>query len=379
MDRTLIRTDRPLGGDWEENIDELAVFVADYLQNRGQSHGSGATARTRAWIEQFPLQERHGLLVALTSTLERTYVWERDVTKFLERQVGSRSLWSQTFLCRGAQHGRSHKWATGVVEASVAKYRGRDLINPAGINWHSARNHLFIDDAVFSGGRLREDYCALWDRTESDAWTPRTPADGPLSIYILHYVTHTAARADMAEWVDTRLRQRGFDAELKWISSPEHCYEDLSFHSARSDVLWPSELTPSARESERFASVDHTLRQEELLPNDRTSRLFPDPRMRRTLEDALLDAGMDILGRMSKRWPPLGYAGERIRERPLGFGTLAISFRNCPNNAPLALWWDTQDWIPLFPRRTYAEPVIIIPTVLDTTPPPQGHGDHASL
>ena len=361
-----------MDGDWEGGIAGLAVFVADYLQNHGQDHGISATARTQAWIEQFPLPVRHGLLVALTSTLERTYVWEQGVTKFLEGQVGSRSLWSQTFLCHGARRGRSHAWATGVVEASVAKYRGRDLINPPGITWRSARNHLFIDDAVFSGGRLREDYCALWDRSESDAWTPRTPADGPLSIYILHYVTHTAARADMAEWVETRLRQRGFDAELKWISSPEHRYEDRPFYSASSDVLWPSELTASARVNERFASVDHTLRRERPMPSDRTSRLFSDPATRRTLEDALLDAGMDILSRMSKRWPPLGYAGERISERPLGFGTLAISFRNCPNNAPLALWWDTQDWVPLFPRRTYAEAVRIFPTVPDPAPPAGG-------
>ena len=35
----------------------------------------------------------------------------------------------------------------------------------------------------------------------------------------------------------------------------------------------------------------------------------------------------------------------------LGFGSMIVTFRNCPNNAPLALW--TGDpWYPLFQRTT---------------------------
>jgi hypothetical protein len=35
----------------------------------------------------------------------------------------------------------------------------------------------------------------------------------------------------------------------------------------------------------------------------------------------------------------------------LGFGSLIVTFRNCPNNAPLAFWVDSP-WYPLFPRTT---------------------------
>jgi hypothetical protein len=35
----------------------------------------------------------------------------------------------------------------------------------------------------------------------------------------------------------------------------------------------------------------------------------------------------------------------------LGFGSLIVTYRNCPNNAPLALWVD-HPWYPLFPRTT---------------------------
>lgn len=210
--------------DWEPQIDRLAVFVADYLRNRGQDDKRGARARTRAWIEQFPRSARYDVLTQLASTLDRTYVWERDITEFLEGQVGRPAFWGRTFLCHGARQGQSHAWATAVVENSVKRSHGDDAVNPSGVDWRSSFNHLFIDDAVFSGGRVRDDYCALWDRKQSDTWTPRTPEDGPLNIIILHYVTHTAARGDFAAWADSRLRKRGFDVQVTWVSSPEHRY-----------------------------------------------------------------------------------------------------------------------------------------------------------
>jgi hypothetical protein len=50
----------------------------------------------------------------------------------------------------------------------------------------------------------------------------------------------------------------------------------------------------------------------------------------------------------------------------LGFGSTIVTFRNCPNNAPLALWWGDpkasaahpfNKWYPLFQRKTYEEEV----------------------
>ena len=38
----------------------------------------------------------------------------------------------------------------------------------------------------------------------------------------------------------------------------------------------------------------------------------------------------------------------------LGFGSLIVTFRNCPNNAPLPLWVGNP-WHPLFPRTTNSD------------------------
>ena len=41
----------------------------------------------------------------------------------------------------------------------------------------------------------------------------------------------------------------------------------------------------------------------------------------------------------------------------LGFGSLIVTYRNCPNNAPLALWVDAP-WYPLFPRTTNTQTAV---------------------
>ena len=36
--------------------------------------------------------------------------------------------------------------------------------------------------------------------------------------------------------------------------------------------------------------------------------------------------------------------------KSLGFGSMIVTFRNCPNNTPLA-FWAGDPWYPLFPRK----------------------------
>lgn len=78
--------------------------------------------------------------------------------------------------------------------------------------------------------------------------------------------------------------------------------------------------------------------------------IFSNDANRQLLEQEFLKAGIQI----RQMCPHLG-----VTQRPLGhmsldtlgFGSLLVTFRNCPNNAPLALWAG-DPWIPLFPRTT---------------------------
>lgn len=108
-----------------------------------------------------------------------------------------------------------------------------------------------------------------------------------------------------------------------------------------------SQLTLKAIETLRFTSGDEDI--------------FSSETGRQLLEEQFLLAGMRIRSfckNPSQILRPLGFS-----PFGLGFGSMIATFRNCPNNAPLALWWGDPDahaghpfrnWYPLLPRKTYA-------------------------
>ena len=89
-------------------------------------------------------------------------------------------------------------------------------------------------------------------------------------------------------------------------------------------------------------------------------KIFASEEDRQILERSLLWAGQKIVGlssHPSPRLKPLGYS----RFAP-GFGSLFVTYRNCSNNCPLALWWGDPayptshplgNWYPLVQRKPY--------------------------
>jgi hypothetical protein len=79
------------------------------------------------------------------------------------------------------------------------------------------------------------------------------------------------------------------------------------------------------------------------------SEIFSSEAGRDLLEQQLLKAGLQIREEcqyLKENHRPLGY----MKLKTLGFGSLLVTFRNCPNNCPLAFWVD-DPWYPLFPRK----------------------------
>jgi hypothetical protein len=78
-------------------------------------------------------------------------------------------------------------------------------------------------------------------------------------------------------------------------------------------------------------------------------QIFSSESNRHALEQGLLIAGVSIKNRclnLKKSHRPLGYTSLEC----LGFGSTVVTYRNCPNNTPLAFWVG-DPWFPLFPRK----------------------------
>ena len=84
------------------------------------------------------------------------------------------------------------------------------------------------------------------------------------------------------------------------------------------------------------------------------NQVFSSEARRVVLEQEFLKAGARIKYELCPHLPenqwPLGYDYFKVP----GFGSLVVTYRNCPNNCPLALWAG-DPWFPLFPRKTNAE------------------------
>jgi hypothetical protein len=79
------------------------------------------------------------------------------------------------------------------------------------------------------------------------------------------------------------------------------------------------------------------------------NQFFSSEAGRHLLEQEFLKTGLYIRSRcphLNTYQRPLG----NMVLDTLGFGSLFVTFRNCPNNCPLALWAG-EPWYPLFPRK----------------------------
>jgi hypothetical protein len=107
---------------------------------------------------------------------------------------------------------------------------------------------------------------------------------------------------------------------------------------------------PTAKYIEGLAAKPAFMRAENEL---NSSRFFSSEEQRTLLEQTFWTTGLhirDIAVNLKDTHRPLGYTSTNSKNK-LGFGSLVLTYRNCPNNCPLAYWVGVP-WYPLFPRKT---------------------------
>jgi hypothetical protein len=128
--------------------------------------------------------------------------------------------------------------------------------------------------------------------------------------------------------------------------------ESRKSYRDNSDVLWPKTIPPDPRVmayAQRLVAAGYpaVLRSGDSVG---ASKVFSSPAARELLEQEFLKIGVhirDICKHLKETSRPLGWSGLTT----LGFGAMLVTFRNCPNTAPLA-FWVRDPWYPLFPRQT---------------------------
>lgn len=181
-------------------------------------------------------------------------------------------------------------------------------------------------------------------RRDLEAWLPSAPKGA--QVHVIAFADHTGnyfARGKL----DEAIKSSGKDVKVKWWHLIQ--LEDRKAHTNNSDVLRPASIPDSKPVTDYVASMRY---KPHLRSPGKVGALgiFSSEDGRNLLEQEFLKAGAQIrvdcplLGASQR---PLGHSTLET----LGFGSTIVTFRNCPNNAPLALWAG-DPWYPLFPRKT---------------------------
>jgi hypothetical protein len=196
---------------------------------------------------------------------------------------------------------------------------------------------VYLDDASFTGNRIRQDL---------EKWIAN---EAPLEakVHVISMALHSGGQFYAKGKIEKAAQAVGKNIDLEWWGAIE--LEDRRLYTASSDVLRPVAIPDDEDVKAYVAGMRHQ-------PNLRAAGqvgnqgVFSNDAGRQLLEQEFLKAGV----RIHQMCPNLGATQRPLGHstlETLGFGSMIVTFRNCPNNAPLALWVG-DPWYPLFPRTT---------------------------
>ncbi|MCX2780604.1 hypothetical protein OQJ46_11860 [Microbulbifer thermotolerans] len=335
----------------EELLKSISGTICNY---RDGEFGHLDEEHVRKWVNQFDEPDRVIVLEETNRILRRTYFSKQNFFDFIDGLIKSTkfasedqcSFWGNVSLLKIQQNGRSQ---SELLELAASIIESNFGFTPK-INSDSD-HYVYIDDYLFSGNRLVND---LRNWINSDA-----PGRCDVSIVFMGWFQGGIwyAQNKLTELA----KQAKKDIRFKYWSHEDLRLENRLFKKNESHVFWPVQEISDDEAVKRYLETqakEPVYREE----NGFKNKIFSVER-RTQYENALLKAGIKILGFCNSPSPvvkPLGYS----RFDGFGFGSTVFSFRNCPNNNPLAFWWGDPTylpshpfgkWYPLLQRKTYGE------------------------
>lgn len=321
-----------------ELLKSIASTISDYR------HGEIATpdpAHIETWVNQFSAAARLPILNELDYVLKRTYINRATVTKFLAGLIAHPDLtgadpcafWRGATILNNQGGGNSQKEMLALLDAALRKHCGFGIEDCA----QDGATFVYIDDVVYTGNRVLKDVSS-WIKSTAPA-----KAKGHIIAIAFHRGGQHYAKGKIRDATVAASK----DVKVTWWRRGE--IEDRRSEINNSDVLRPRGLGDDPLVAAYAASLTYkpTFRSQDGIGEH---KFFSSEAGRSLLEQEFLKAGVrirDMCPHLNKYQRPLG----NMVLETLGFGSTIVTFRNCPNNAPLALWAG-DPWYPLFPRKT---------------------------
>ncbi len=319
----------------ENLLTSIASTIRDY---RAGEIAEPTPEHVDRWIRQFSDDVQVPMLRELDYVFKRAYYSKDRMLSLLRTLVkhppnrsaqSPCSFWQRAQILNIQQAGESQSVIRNLFGAAL-HYECNLHIDQITGDGHT---FVYLDDALFTGNRI------IRDLTE---WMQQVPEKA--TVYICVIGSHTGGEY----WCQMRVPQiaEEFGKEIDLRFWRFYKFENRKYYRNISEVLWP---TADVCDIDGF-EPRHPVRSD--------NQFFTNEPNRRLLEREFLSAGIQIqsfANNPSTVLKPLGFS-------PFfpGFGSLFVTYRNCPNNCPLALWWGDPSlpahytlsrWYPLFPRK----------------------------
>lgn len=329
----------------EDLLSSIANTIRDY---RASELPTPTPEHVDRWVQQFDNVVQIPILREMDHVLKRTYFSLESVTGFLRGLLKTEKLagkdpcafWQGVHFLDIQGGGSSQTDMLGLFDVILRDKCGFGIEDCGGDN----AVYLYLDDGIFTGNRVRRDI---------EAWI-RDEAPNSSIVHIISIAQHSGGQ----HYADRRIRDAiaaaGKSVKVNWWYAIK--LEDRRSNSGMADVLRPTAIPedPTVQAYVQAMKYEPTLRRP---GNVGGKGLFSSDEGKTLLEQEFLKAG----ARIRQLCPNLGATQRPLGHMTLdtlGFGSLIVTFRNCPNNAPLALWVG-DPWYPLFPRTTNAQTEIM--------------------
>jgi hypothetical protein len=322
----------------------LASIVATTADYREGDLAAPTPEHVDRWARQFGEGVQLPILREMDHVLKRTYFSRKRTKDFLADLLQTKKLVSDDpcAFWRGVKFhdiqrgGASQKEMLALFSDLLSKMCGFG-VSECGDDSHT---FVYLDDGSFTGNRIRQDL---------EAWIAGG-APAQATVHIITIALHSGGQYYANRRIREAARNAGKTIHFQWWRAIE--LEDRKTYTDSSDVLRPVAIPNDAAVQGYVASMRHQ-------PHLRSAgqvggkRIFSSDAGRQLLEQEFLKVGVRIrqlCPNLGDTQRPLGH----MTLETLGFGSLIVTFRNCPNNAPLVLWAG-DPWYPLFPRTTNSE------------------------
>jgi len=297
------------------------------------------------WVSQFATPLQDDILREMQHVFSQSYFTKASVANFIQNLIANPKLvigqptifWQNINFLNIQLGGSSQNDMLQLFDSALRSTIGLEIENcssPTG-------PFVYLDDVIFSGNRVRHDL---------ETWIQfSAPATCIIHIIVMAY--HRGGQWYASNKIKQAAQSAGKNIEIHWWRCVE--IEDRRSYLSQSDVLRPT-VFPQDAEVQQYINM---LTGEGYPPEARVptnppyqSPFFKTEEGRQLLEQTFLHAGVRIRQMcpfLPDKIRPLGYSILKI----LGFGSIIVTFRNCPNTCPPA-FWAGDPWYPLFPRKT---------------------------